>query len=48
LPSNHQTEKQLVKDFRGLTHDFEKAVFAGIADPDLQASEARIKKSYGD
>jgi hypothetical protein len=44
LPSNHQTAKQLVKDFKGLTHDFEKAIFASIADPDLEASEARIKK----
>jgi hypothetical protein len=44
LPSNHQTAKQLVKVFKGLTLDFEKAIFASIADPDLQASEARIKK----
>ena len=36
--------KQLVKVFKGLTLDFEKAIFASIADPDLQASEARIKK----
>jgi len=43
-----EPDKQLVKDFRGLTHDFEKVVFASIADPDLQASEARIKKSYCD
>jgi hypothetical protein len=44
LPSNHHTAKQLVKVFKGLTLDFEKAIFVSIADPDLQASEARIKK----
>ena len=48
LPSNHHTAKQLVKVFKGLTLDFEKAIFVSIADPDLQATEARIKKSYGD
>ena len=41
LPSNHQTAKQLVKVFKGLTLDFEKAIFASIVDPDLQASEAK-------
>jgi hypothetical protein len=44
LPANHQTAKQSVKDFKGLTLDFEKAIFASIADCGRQASEARIKK----
>jgi hypothetical protein len=29
-----EPEKQLVKDFRSLTQDFEKAVTAGIQDPE--------------
>jgi hypothetical protein len=44
LPSNHKTAKQLVKVFKGLTLDFEKAIFASMASPGLQASEVRIKK----